>query len=475
MNDTTSSGTNTRNINTINTDANLLVKNDMLFNVDYAHADIRNMYHGYGYSNDPINTNADHNSSIILNNKNCNLEMTLRGLSILGSAFIKTDNSGTNSDYSFPYAASDILTGDSLIVRGNQIAYLVPAKYVPGFQTNPVTSAEAGATDLNLYATTIMEYIENEDRNLVNTYFSQNRTSFVKPILYSYTGEGRTNYVVYYYFSFANAALAADYYMDGVDKNGVKLVSDVTKKTLLGLIPAEIHVDVDELPVSTIVGNYISDLKSTDTGIDESQPFSMTKGAVSDITRGKVYSNIVTNMKSFLRKSIPKSIEDEAINPDTGKNEMLELYQSRDAVDNIIDWTLISGSMVLNKVYKLNGRNVKVIVTEGDYTIDTRSEAETYLLIAEGNVDIKENSHVRGLVISRKNITIGNGVTIDAYPEDIEDVFRNAAMYKTSEGVLLSKIFRGYDYDRREGEDIDIRDYMIDLNSMFTYQNWSRQ
>ena len=43
MNDTTSSGTNTRNINTINTDANLLVKNDMLFNVDYAHADIRNI------------------------------------------------------------------------------------------------------------------------------------------------------------------------------------------------------------------------------------------------------------------------------------------------------------------------------------------------------------------------------------------------------------------------------------------------
>ncbi|MBE5935124.1 MAG: hypothetical protein E7262_04965 [Lachnospiraceae bacterium] len=490
------SNSSSRMMNMINTDTNLLVHNDMLFNVDYAHADIMQNYHGYGYSTEKITGEsvADDCSAIILNNKNCDLDMNLKSLSILGSAYIKTN--AASADYTQPYAASDVLTGDSLIVRGNQIAYLVPAKYIPGYGTNPVTLSETGGSvDFDAFARTIENEVKTQNNPLYREYFkpyiedgtyyydaarSDRYDSFVKPIYYRYSASS-SDYVVYYYFEFYNAALAAKYYNEATD-GGTRILSNVTKETLLGLIPASINVSVDTIDASSIMGNYITDLESTAAGIPTGSPYSMGRGgASSNTTNGVFYANQAANMKSFLKETVPKSMEDE-IDASTGDRKILKEYKDRDAIDNIIDWSTFAGepSDIINQMYTENGQNCQIIVKKGDHTV-TATGGQTMIVITQGNIRFADGANVKGLFIAggpSSTITIGRNVTIESNEAAVESVFRNAATLRTNGGQIFNKMFRGYDYENSVGQESEFSvsaGTIINLNEMFTYENWSRQ
>ncbi len=112
------------------------VKDDLTIEGTGAEVTLAGDYYGFGYG-----STAKESSAIILNGKNAILDMTaLDRLMLGGNAYIQTsqvsytvnDASGYTADHN-----TDVLTGNALAVKSDQIAYLVPAECV-GVRGNEV-------------------------------------------------------------------------------------------------------------------------------------------------------------------------------------------------------------------------------------------------------------------------------------------------------------------------------------------------
>ena len=115
----------------------------------------------------------------------------------------------------------------------------------------------------------------------------------------------------------------------------------------------------------------------------------------------------------------------------------------------------------------------------------------TGLFITTGNITIADNATVKGLCIagfkcdasgnrtSNGKITLGKRASIQSAPAYIEDIYRNAASYRTkTKGTLFNSIFKGFEYDSTAGSYTPLdstEGTVINLNKMFAYENWSKQ
>ena len=105
------------------------VKDDLTIEGKGAQVTLAGEYNGFGYG-----ATAEESSAIIINGKNSVLDMTgLERLMLGGNAYIQTSKVTYNVDEEAGYTEglnTDILTGNALAVKSDQIAYLVPAECV---------------------------------------------------------------------------------------------------------------------------------------------------------------------------------------------------------------------------------------------------------------------------------------------------------------------------------------------------------
>ena len=126
---------------------NSYVKDDLTIEGDGAEVTLAGNYYGFGYG-----STAQESSAIILNGKNSVLDMTgLERLMLGGNAYVQTSQVTYTVNDAAGYVADhnmDILTGNALAVKSDQIAYLVPAECVGVNGTtvaigkNPMTAEE---------------------------------------------------------------------------------------------------------------------------------------------------------------------------------------------------------------------------------------------------------------------------------------------------------------------------------------------
>ena len=137
------------------------VKDDLTIEGTGAKVTLAGDYYGFGYG-----TTAKESSAIILNGRNAQVDMTgLNRLMLGGNAYIQTSQVSYTVNASKGYTAdnnTDVLTGNALAVKSDQIAYLVPAECigVSGNQVkigkNPMSEKEY--KDWKAYATTDPNY-----------------------------------------------------------------------------------------------------------------------------------------------------------------------------------------------------------------------------------------------------------------------------------------------------------------------------
>ena len=165
---------------TINIDGTAYVADDLALNGRESRVTLKGRYYGYNFqknygTGDTGSTDADYSSAIMINGKNSNLDMKgLKYLMLAGRTFISRKTDTKNSD---------ILMGESLAARTNQLAYYVPAEYVDT-ATGKFLYREAGGTGIQAYdgmqeyATRIniakddLEAMLNSERPLVPYYYS---------------------------------------------------------------------------------------------------------------------------------------------------------------------------------------------------------------------------------------------------------------------------------------------------------------
>ena len=174
----------------------------------------------YGYSN--YDTDASKSSAIIVNGSETTLNMSaLKTLVVAGTSFVKTPVAANNPFVEGTATPANILMGDSVAVKSNQIAYMVPTE-CKGIASNPMTYTqytamldEARVNGNDWEADALETVLSTLGRSLA----SYGGVS-IQPI-YSNRDGGS----VYLYLNFTDADVASKYFMDYYGKNAAKLES----------------------------------------------------------------------------------------------------------------------------------------------------------------------------------------------------------------------------------------------------------
>ena len=207
-------------------EGNTYVRDDLTIDGNGAEVTLGGNYYGFGYGD-----TAEKSSAIVINGKNSSLDMSgLDRLMLGGNAYIQT--SKVTYNVNGPFTADhnvDILTGNSLAVKSDQIAYLVPAECIGVNGTevkigrNPMTKDEylewldyekkrvSGDTTFANYqlvsftkdTNTIGKSLGEYDLN-GNGYKTIFRTINGETLCYLYldlTEDGAANYYIDYYYA----------------------------------------------------------------------------------------------------------------------------------------------------------------------------------------------------------------------------------------------------------------------------------
>lgn len=200
---------------------NAYILDDTSIEDDNSILNIGGNYYGYSYNEQNTNTagslRSDYSSAILINGKNTKLTSEhLTKLVLAGRTFVqRNENKG---DGTYQDAADDIMMGESLAVKSNQIAYLVPEKYIVG-EHNPLARDEVDAD--NILASIKLEQLKNDSN--IWSYVDQHTDAsgnYDKLITANFSNTG--NYV-YLYLNFASESEANKYfsnYYSGMDETG---------------------------------------------------------------------------------------------------------------------------------------------------------------------------------------------------------------------------------------------------------------
>ena len=433
-------------------------------------------------------TDAKDSSAIIINGKGSSIDMSnLDSLMVAGYAYVKTSSlqpiSGENNQ--------NITTGESISVKGNQIAYLVPAECIGTdgngpdakslYNKNPLTYAEykkiakdkdESNGNVKKYTEINLNVVGSKLRWPLSKYMDDSdvNSCIRKVFVQSQTGSNDDG-LVYYYVNLP-ADRAARYYEDyfNADKLGenklTKYTNFYTKKIKVGNNPANIFT----------AGNY-----SIFDGADDAKELSLHTGNNEGIyaqsaSLSKTYDAL--NKKLVTEADRLQGVRD--INPGKTNNYCLFdnlIDTSKDTATNMtkISKFLGSGNDKKEITANVNGTDYKAVVVDNEkksaYKCDSSVVgANVSLIIATGDVEVSDK--FKGTIIAKGKITLQNGAS--EINNNSQDVFRALLMQKngtSDDAMYLYNIF--VDGKALLGDDAkDIDD--LDYTKLITYQNWTK-
>ena len=364
----------------------------------------------YGYGNDG-DINADGNSAIIINGHQSVLDMSnLNSLVLAGTSFVSTKQetydqlkdengqalpSGLNTD--------DILMGDSVAIKTNQLIYLVPTE-CEGITTNPMTYAQYKS----LISTTDWEarILKSQLRNTRRTLASYGQDKVgVTPVF-----TNRNGGVVYLYLDFADAAVASEYFMDYYLQNKDQMHS------YLNNYLANIKIN-DSMSRIVTRGNYLVPLPENKVG------YSGSTGDV--VLSAQEQTNYESSFEALCTKLITNKAalvqSDQADKNEIGKTvyeNLIDDQKITEFVNNVKNAVSVTGATynaTSNSVVMSTGEDSYVIVVDNKsgvpFSLNSSYENKKGIILATGDVNMTSTtlSSWEGLVICGGKLTIQQG------------------------------------------------------------------
>ncbi|HHV12645.1 MAG TPA: hypothetical protein GXX75_20425 [Clostridiales bacterium] len=201
------------------------VADDLTLGAKRSVVKISGSYYGYNYNktNQAVadsgiksEVNSNYSSAVLINGTQSHLDMSeLTSLTIAGRAFISRKNQAGAT------LVDDIMTGESISVKSNQLAYLVPNEYIwcghnPVMQTEVNTLSPGQApVDIPSIPGTISDLLTS--RKYVEYHYMM----------------GGTVPMVYYYLEFKNQACANQYFKQYCNDARNKAKLDINSETYL--------------------------------------------------------------------------------------------------------------------------------------------------------------------------------------------------------------------------------------------------
>ncbi len=428
-------------------------------------------YYGYG-----IGITSDDNdamSAILINGQQTSLDLSgLNELWLGGRSYVGTRKIEIPAGLSVTPNVN-IPMSDSIAVRGNQVAYLVPGEALPGGK-NPMTKTEyennvlaneghEGFVECNL-ADTLVPGAQND---FITNYATEYKKIFAPGL----GGE----YLVYYYMVMdsldaANAYFEAFY---GIESNKNKLDKYLLKylKTDMGM-KADDSTDWVRLDLN---GNWLSldgdpgdppgsAVAGTDYTINLHRaadlPNSNVEGREGELTTesikyGDIFEKLVNNISKTTRGS---------------SERVFDNIIKRDEVE---DFCGASGTYEFTVADGTYAGKKGIVTTADSYT---HPGGDVVMVISTGDVNIT-SATTKGTVICAGTIKVKGSTTIET-----DDVTKEAIM-KVLQASKTTGLKTRYMYEFLQngdafvstGDDGEEMTTITDMNELVNYENWSKR
>lgn len=431
------------------------VADDLTLSGERSSAKISGTYKGYGNDKNV----AGSSSAIIINGKDSSIDMSgAREVALAGYSYIATGNERLRLPNSAGESRNnkDIKMGESIAVKGNQIAYLMPGEWigtdsnkVSKFGHNPLSYDEykrllnekdSSGKNYVLVDTKARAYKTGktfEDYGVTKSDLDANYTKiFVQPI----TGISSDG-LVYFYVNLPQDK-AARYFNDfyAADKNRAEELKKHTDY-YTGTIKSAAEANIKTVGNYTLYDNDLVVLPGKTSTIDGTGKFIKTFRALC--------TNLTTKVKAGQR-------ENEVFN-------------------NIINEAVLRGYLagVVKKEVSVNG--VKAVLTSGYYEYNA-SSGDVRLIVALG--DVRVSKTFTGTIIARGKVTVNSAGEIKS---DDSGIIKNLISEPLTAGGsdYFYKVFRDGEAFAASGSTVSGNDLFadgsVDLSKLVSYSNWKKK
>lgn len=422
---------------TISLDSKTYIANDLTLSGNGSRATLTKEYYGYGTSTatglegDP--TDQENSSAIIINGQNSTVDMSgVNTLMLAGRAYIGTNTTKEELDQNAAAAVEDagkknekaVLMGESITVKGGQIAYLVPTECLGIYNgetiigQNPLTQDQA--TKMQAYKDQYgTDFKEVDFTRPVGRLGGQSLAFFgvadmdhIRKVSTQYVGGGTESKSLTYYYLVMDADNAAKYYqtyyLNGSNKESI---DHYFKKYATGGILLGDYTSAQNS--YTILGNaLVSDalsqsgvslLASTNTTTNTMTPAEVFQksGEIAN-----VYKGLTTNLsENGASASTFRNVFDSVIKDKITTKQA----DGTDHVDTIQEYLVNNGTGGTMEFTTEDG--LKGIITTGNYTLSsaTGGASKVRLIVSLGDIMIDRN--FTGLAIAKGTITIKGAIT----------------------------------------------------------------
>lgn len=432
---------------------NAYIANDLNIETNNSTVTVGGKYYGYSY-NEKNETgasavvNSDYSSAILINGKNTTLQTDdLHSLILAGRAFVSRQKQGVSG----PKPVSDIRMGESIAVKSNQLAYLVPDEFIVTASGNsddyhnPVFETELEAEEGGIHV---------DEAGLKNKFGQYLDDTTPYEANYSNT----TPKYVFYYLKFKNDDAANKYfeaYYNGteVDEDGNTIINreELQKKSKVYISDKDLNIKFDQmlyLVAGNVMNNYYNAngaalQKATYFG-DGQQPESQLLeegqrigqkyvGYQMGLTPSK---NTTGNMR--LPSAAPQLVSQTIVNFEDAKfkEKVKEAVTKKTEED-----TGVSGAVLQ--------------ICKGDCTVSNKMKG---LLVVDGDVTVAAD--FTGLILATGKVNVANtGIQMQS---DMVTVGKLFDYIRTDEA--LSSLFRDLNGT--------VKKRPSDLAECISYQNW---
>lgn len=501
---------------------------------------VQGEYYGYGYPesarsslNDYIYDNADSkwsdtalSSSIVINGKNTTLDlsgvrkMMLAGRSYIGASGVKAVSGHSNSN--------DIMMGESITVKGTQLAYLLPSELIDTSKLkdtqmdikNPMSYSDYESSGL-LQMNSVPLKMDTAVAELGNKSLNEIGVDPQKPVQEVFYNNNADEGYVYFYLNFSNTNegnKAASDFMYNYYMNNSTVKSNIDKYLSFYFSNTNSGIKVKDMK------NYIRYVTNGNVlsyeGGEATENGTTAKGNMTTATSAEVSQALLQEQKNYqnmwyaLNRKMITSVD--LLNKEVKDSDGIahdETDSSRSVFDNLVnekemiqflkqkqpgnlEYTFEAsdedeglqaimahnGNSSTFKVKNADGTETETIV-EGSNTplIITSAMADKLrLVVCTGDVIIQPGVNFQGIIMAKGKITLGAGASLESAPLEAAKVFQ--AQMAADENMSPKSFFwegdkyvLGNTNTSNETTDTGRVSDTYDLADCVTYENWRKE
>lgn len=434
------------NPSSLTLEGNIYVSDDLTLNAANSEINLIGKYYGYNFRKqyDKVdNTRSpEYSSAIVINGMNAKLNMTgLDYLMLAGRTYIARNKNAST--------VQDVVLGESLSVRTNQLAYYVPERFLEDVDGGGKTLDFSPAVDSesNTKAAEYANYL-NMDLDVLKGFLKEGNPVLAYRFLDSTASPGVVNYLYRYYLNFKDDQAANDFFAAYSAANGTRLNN-------LG----QEYADAIIIDSNTMV-SLQGDIMSRDTGADSFtvKPVTITTDWT-DVDSGVYYNYADQMAKNYM--SLQKYLEDWSLHSVEITSDKVRFNDKKDdpVTSSFVDFSLIPENS--EAVYKEDGTLIAVVGK--DYEINDMNFTKG-IVIATGNVKVYHD--FTGMIIAGGTIeVVSSPMNIKADELLVADLFKEDA---ARDIPLFSHLF--FDYGTVDENVLGL----INIDKYQTYENWTR-